>query len=166
MWNSGPTFFIQSVKWSVLSDWHHWYSLPGSSVHGIRQAGILLPFPSPGDLLHSRMKPGSSTLQADSLPSEPPGKPLLIIFGLEVNSIKFYILSVHINATYISFPWINSGKIERRKGGKKERREKGRKEKFIVNPQRSFLSLCVSGCVCVRGERDWFKDLAHTILKA
>ena len=63
-----------------------------------------LPFPSPGDLLHSGMKPGSSTLQADSLPSEPPGKPFLIIFGLEVNPIKFYILSVHINATYISLP--------------------------------------------------------------
>ena len=33
-----------------------------------------LPFPSPGDLLHTGMEPGSPTLQADSLPSEPPGK--------------------------------------------------------------------------------------------
>ena len=118
-------------------------SLPGSSVHGIRQAGILLPFPSPGDLLHSRMKPGSSTLQADSLPSEPPGKPFLIIFGLEVNSIKFYILSVHINATYISFPWINSGKIERRKGGKVYRK-----------PSKVFpFFVCVWMCVCEGRER-------------
>ena len=34
-----------------------------------------LPFPSPGDLPHPEMKPGFPTLQADSLPSEPPRKP-------------------------------------------------------------------------------------------
>ena len=34
-----------------------------------------LPFPSPGDLPHSGVKPGSPTLRANSLPSEPPGKP-------------------------------------------------------------------------------------------
>ena len=32
-----------------------------------------LPFPSPGDLPDSGIKPGSPTLQVDSLPSEPPG---------------------------------------------------------------------------------------------
>ena len=36
-----------------------------------------LPCPSPGDLLNPGIKPGSPALQADSLPSEPPGKPLL-----------------------------------------------------------------------------------------
>ena len=36
-----------------------------------------LPFPSPGDLPDPGIKPGSPTLQADSLPSEPPGKPPL-----------------------------------------------------------------------------------------
>ena len=52
-------------------------SSPGSSVRGILQAGLLewvaIPFsrgsPNPG------IKPWSSALQADSLPSEPPGKP-------------------------------------------------------------------------------------------
>ena len=34
-----------------------------------------LPFPSPGDLPDLAIKPGSPTLQADALPSEPPGKP-------------------------------------------------------------------------------------------
>ena len=34
-----------------------------------------LPFPSPGDLPDPGMEPGSPALQADSLPSEPPGKP-------------------------------------------------------------------------------------------
>ena len=34
-----------------------------------------LPFPSPGDLPDPEIEPGSSALQADFLPSEPPGNP-------------------------------------------------------------------------------------------
>ena len=34
-----------------------------------------LPFPSPGDLPDLRIEPESAALQADSLPSKPPGKP-------------------------------------------------------------------------------------------
>ena len=34
-----------------------------------------LPFPSPGDLPNPGIEPGSPTLQADALASEPPGKP-------------------------------------------------------------------------------------------
>ena len=34
-----------------------------------------LPFPSPGDILDTGIKPRSLALQADSLPSELPGKP-------------------------------------------------------------------------------------------
>ena len=33
-------------------------------------------FPSPGDLSDPGIKPRSPTLQADSLPTEPPGKPI------------------------------------------------------------------------------------------
>ena len=53
-------------------------SPPGSSVHGILQARILewLPFSSPGDLPKPGIEPGSRALQADSLPSEPPRKPV------------------------------------------------------------------------------------------
>ena len=35
-----------------------------------------LPFPSPGDLPNPGIEPRSPALQADTLPSEPPGKPL------------------------------------------------------------------------------------------
>ena len=35
-----------------------------------------LPFHSPGDLPDPGIEPRSPTLQADALPSEPPGKPL------------------------------------------------------------------------------------------
>jgi len=38
---------------------------------------IGLPFSSPGDLLNPGIEPSSLALQADSLPSEPPGKPRL-----------------------------------------------------------------------------------------
>ena len=53
-------------------------SSPGSSVRGISRAKILesVAFPSPGDLPNPGIKQGSSALQADSLWSEPPGKPL------------------------------------------------------------------------------------------
>ena len=36
-----------------------------------------LPFPSPGDLPDIGIEPGSPALQADALPSEPPGKEIL-----------------------------------------------------------------------------------------
>ena len=52
-------------------------SLPGFSVHGFSRreywSGLL--FPSPGDLPDPGIEPGSPTLQAEALTSEPPGKP-------------------------------------------------------------------------------------------
>ena len=51
--------------------------LPGSSVHGILQLRTLewVAMPSPGDLPNPGIKPRSTALQEDSLPSEPAGKP-------------------------------------------------------------------------------------------
>ena len=53
-----------------------------SSVHGVLQARILerLPFPSPGDLLNPGTEPESPTLKTDSLPSEPAGKPGILVY--------------------------------------------------------------------------------------
>ena len=50
---------------------------PGSSAHGILPARVLewVAIPSPGDLPDPGIEPGSPALQADSLPSEPPGEP-------------------------------------------------------------------------------------------
>ena len=47
-----------------------------------------LPFPSPGDLPDPGIEPGSSALQADTLPSEPLGKPL------DFNSTQKFILQL------------------------------------------------------------------------
>ena len=38
-----------------------------------------LPFSSPGDLPNPEIKPRSLTLEADSLPSEPPGKTMEVV---------------------------------------------------------------------------------------
>ena len=37
-----------------------------------------LPFPSPGDLPDPGIEPGSPALEADALPTEPPGKPIQV----------------------------------------------------------------------------------------
>ena len=59
-------------------------SLPGSSIHGIFQARVLewVAISFSRDLPDPGIKPGPPALQADALPSEPPGKPYvsLILF--------------------------------------------------------------------------------------
>ena len=51
-----------------------------------------LPFPSPGDLPDPGFAPGSPALQADTLPSEPPGKPGNTLMWAFVNIQKDLIL--------------------------------------------------------------------------
>ena len=45
-----------------------------------------MPFPSPGDLHDPALEPRSLALQADSLPSEPPGKPLDELYNHEIKN--------------------------------------------------------------------------------
>ena len=60
-----------------------------------------LPFPSPGDLPDPGIEPSSPALQADSLPSEPPGKPHRTLGGLKSvgnhskGPLKLFQLDVH-----------------------------------------------------------------------
>ena len=57
-----------------VTPWTIAYKAPlsmGFSRQGCRSG---LPFPSPEDLPDPEIEPGSPTLQADALPSEPPGK--------------------------------------------------------------------------------------------
>ena len=73
-------------------------SPPVSFVHGILQAGIpeWVPFPSPGDLPDPGIKPGSPALQADALPSEPPGKPITLLL---IETRTYRLLTV-VSYTY------------------------------------------------------------------
>ena len=67
-------------------------SPPGSSVHGILYARILewVAMLTSGDLPNPGIEPVSPALRTDTLPSEPPGKPLVLcrmfIFSPFVNS--------------------------------------------------------------------------------
>ena len=69
-----------------------------------------LPFPSPGDLPELGIKPGSPSLQADSLPSEPPGKPqgqsrMLVWWNRETEGvcIHCWILALALDCRPINF---------------------------------------------------------------
>ena len=70
-------------------------SAPGFSVHGILQARILewVVFPFPGNPPDPGIKPRSAALQADSLPSEPPGQPYFMCgYLLSGHSLKSHFL--------------------------------------------------------------------------
>ena len=55
-----------------------------------------VPVPSPGDVPSPEIEPGSPVLQADALPSEPPGKPPTIILLLSISPYEV----VNIYLTY------------------------------------------------------------------
>ena len=57
------------------TQWNVAYQAPLSMEFSRQEYWSGLPFPSPGDLPNPGIKPGSPLLQADTLPSEPPGKP-------------------------------------------------------------------------------------------
>ena len=69
----------ESVSHSVVSDsaipWSVALQAPLSMEFSRQGYWGGLPFPSPGDLPNPGVESGSPALQADSLPSEPPGKP-------------------------------------------------------------------------------------------
>ena len=53
--------------------------------------GVGSSFPSPGDLLNPWFEPRSPTLQADSLPAEPPGKALYLC------NLSKYFTTIRVN---------------------------------------------------------------------
>ena len=56
-----------ATPWTVA------YQAPPSMGFSRQECWSGLPFPSPGDLSDPGIEPWSPTLQADALPSEPPG---------------------------------------------------------------------------------------------
>ena len=59
-----------------VTPWTAAHQVPLSMEFSRQEYWSGLPFPSPGDLPNPGIEPRSPTLQADSLPSEPPGKPI------------------------------------------------------------------------------------------
>ena len=63
-----------AIPWPVA------YQAPPSMGFSRQEYWSGLPFPSPGYLPNPGIEPRSPALQADALPSEPPGKPKGILF--------------------------------------------------------------------------------------
>ena len=66
---------LLSPVWLFATPWTVAYQVPPSMGFSRQECWSGLPFPSPGDLPNPGIKPRSPALQADALPSEPPGKP-------------------------------------------------------------------------------------------
>ena len=60
-----------------VTSWTITYQAPWSMGFSRQEYWSGLPFPSPGDRPNPEIEPRSPTGQADSLSSEPPGKPIL-----------------------------------------------------------------------------------------
>ena len=67
-----------SHVWLFATPWTVAYQAPPSMGFSRQEYWSGLPFPSPGDLPDPGIEPRSPTLQSNALPSEPPGKPLIV----------------------------------------------------------------------------------------
>ena len=67
----------------------------------------VLPFPSPGDLPDPGIEPQSPALQADSLPSELPGKPNCNVCNCQ---IIYYTIEIYITL-YVNYSSIKKEKL-------------------------------------------------------
>ena len=88
-WITQFAFCISSLPYMIVkvkslsrvrlfaTPWTVAYQAPLSMGFSRQECWSGLPFPSPGDLPDPGIEPGSPTLQANVLPSEPPGKPTL-----------------------------------------------------------------------------------------
>ena len=69
-WKSLSRVWVFEIPWTVA------YQASLSMGFSRQEYWSGLPFPSPGDLPDSGIKPGSPALEGDALTSEPPGKPI------------------------------------------------------------------------------------------
>ena len=74
---------------------------PSPSLHGDclgKNTGSGLPRPPPGDLPNLGVEPRSPALQADSLPSKPPGKPPQIWNASQIQPCSLYCSNLSVCA--------------------------------------------------------------------
>ena len=89
----------------AVSDSLQLHGFTGSSVHGDSPGKSGLPFPPPGDLLDPGIEPRSPTLQADSLPSELSGKPMITRVG-SLSILQGIFLTQELNQGLLHCRWI------------------------------------------------------------
>ena len=97
-----------ATPWTVA------YKAPPSMGFSRQEYWSALPFPSPGDLPYPGIEPGSPTLQADTLTSEPPGKPIVRYYSAIKRKGLFHgWLSPWVQRNWgqgwltMSYAWIN-----------------------------------------------------------
>ena len=73
-WGSEPVKLLSCVR-LLATLWTVAYQALSSMEFSRQECWSGLPFPSPGDLPNPGIKPRFPALQADAVPSEPPGKP-------------------------------------------------------------------------------------------
>ena len=93
-------------QYIFVTTWTVAYQAPQSVEFSRQEYWSGLSFPSPGDLPNPGIEPESPALQADALPSEPPGKPIYCInyhsvpyletFGLLPCFFLFLFVCFHI----------------------------------------------------------------------
>ena len=76
-----------------LTPWTVTYQAPPTMKFSRQESWSGLTFSSPGDLPDPGIEPWSPALQADALPSEPPGKPSL--YGVQIIHIKCKLENVY-----------------------------------------------------------------------
>ena len=88
-----------ATPWTVA------YQVPPSMGFSRKEYWSGLPFPSPRDLPDPGIEPGSPALQADALPSEPPGKPEVIKIANQTgwNHQKHFFIPIIENAQSRAF---------------------------------------------------------------
>ena len=98
------TNYYRKVKVKLLNHvrlfatpWTVAHQAPQSMEFSRHQYWSELPFPSPGDLPDPGIEPGSPTLQADTLPSEPSGKQIKTIIRYHLTPIRMAIIKKSTN---------------------------------------------------------------------
>ena len=86
-----------------MTSWIAVHQVPPSMGFFRQEYWSRLPFRSPGDVPDLRVEPRSSSLQADSLPSEPPGKPNGLIYMFVLFNMYYSIDNKNVMKIYLLF---------------------------------------------------------------
>ena len=91
-----------AAPWTVA------YQAPPSMGFSRQEYWSGLPFPSPGDLPDPGIEPGSPEFRADTLTSEPPGKPMTNLDGVLKSRDITLLTKVHLVRAMV-FPVVMCG---------------------------------------------------------
>ena len=98
-WCASESEKCQSLSWLCVTPWTVAHQAPLSMGFSRQEYWSGLPWPPPGDLPNPGMEPGSPAWQMDSLPSEPPGKPMMCKALIKLGLIKECFMTLHFAPT-------------------------------------------------------------------